>query len=341
MRQADGVDSLEPQYSCPKADDLFNGIESTSNPDWRKHLDDSADLYNVLDNISGVPSNDSGFHSSFDHYYDNLSSRQCHDKPLPCKLVNGANSSSCVTQELADTVYRMGNWEYSQIYRDQPSSLPASAASLGVWIGEFTTHIREFMSGHRQIIYFHNVAHDGSVSRLLSILQIDEMVWPGMGSEVIFELYKHKGETTPLPTEAAIAPHCNHDNCLREMIENPKLAGAFCESSTTATKTLVGAATASWLSNCPDQRRRSSACSCLADPTSTKSAGAPTTSNGSTPPPADNSAYYLRVLFGGKVLKSSHPSLGIMDMVPVEIVLDYLDGLVGKEASLVKQACNA
>ena len=41
--------------------------------------------------------------------------------------------------------------------------------------------------------YFHSiqVAHDGSVSPLLGLLQIDVMVWPGMGSEVVFELYKN------------------------------------------------------------------------------------------------------------------------------------------------------
>lgn len=33
--------------------------------------------------------------------------------------------------------------------------------------------------------YFHNIAHDGSVSPLLGFLQISTMVWPGMGSEVI------------------------------------------------------------------------------------------------------------------------------------------------------------
>ena len=42
------------------------------------------------------------------------------------------------------------------------------------------------------IRYRHNIAHDGSISRLLSILQIEKMVWPGMGSEVVFELYKSK-----------------------------------------------------------------------------------------------------------------------------------------------------
>lgn len=39
---------------------------------------------------------------------------------------------------------------------------------------------------------------------------------------------------------------------------------------------------------------------------------------------ADNSGkYFIRVLFGGKPLKSSNPSLGLLDMVPAEVLLAY------------------
>lgn len=96
-----------------------------------------------------------------------------------------------------------------------------------------------------EVVYRHNVAHDGSVSRLLGVLQVDEMVWPGMGSEVVFELHGRDGK------------------------------------------------------------------------------------------------HFVRVLFGGKVLKSSSPSLGVMDLLPAETLLGYFDGLVGKAAGMVVQKCNA
>jgi hypothetical protein len=214
-----------------------------------------------LDDISGVSPTDARFHESFDHYYDNLSARQCHSKPLPCKLVIGLNSTTCVDQTIADEVYRLGQYEYSYIYRDDPRSLAASATSYGVWIGELTTHIRDFINGASDVIYRHNVAHDGSLSRLLSVLQVDVMVWPGMGSEVVFELFKK--DTTTLPTSTA---------------------------PTTAPTSLGG--------------------------------------------------YYIRVLWKGQVLRSSNPSLGLMDMVPLETVLGYFDGLVGVGASLVMGKCN-
>ncbi|KAK1724485.1 histidine acid phosphatase [Colletotrichum acutatum] len=271
--QAAGVDSLEPQYSCPAGYALFNRIKSASNAAWAQHLAAAGPLYAVLDDISGVPADDEGFHASLDHYYDNLSARQCHDKPFPCKLVGGANSTTCVTQDLADAAYRLGHWEYSQLYRDSPDSLAASVAAWGVWVAELAVHLRAVVDGTSETIYFHNVAHDGSVSRLLSILQLDHMVWPGMGSEVVFELYKKRGADEGAAAAAAAAA------------KNP-----------------------------------------------------PTATSTSTPGSVE-SGWYIRVLWSGQVLKSSHPALGLMDMIPVETLLSYFDGLVGENASLIKGKC--
>lgn len=256
---------------------MFSAITASTN--WTNHLTDAASLYVTLDDISGVSPNDTGFHASFDHYYDNLSARQCHAKPLPCKLVNGVNSTTCITQNEANEVYRLGNWEYSYQYRGDSRSLSASAASFGVWIGELTTHIRDFIDEKSDVIYRHNVAHDGSVSRLLSILQLDVMVWPGMGSEVVFELYKKE---TATPTTMVMA-----------------------------TPPATPAATAITPSSSPSSAAGTSA-----------------------------SDYYIRVLWKGQVLRSSNPNLGLMDMVPLEIVLAYFDGLVGVGASLVQGKCN-
>ena len=85
--QPASIDSLEPTYTCDAGAALYTayGVGST-NPNWTAHLTDSQPLFNVLDNISGVAPNDPGFHQSWDHYFDNLSSRLCHGKPLPCKV---------------------------------------------------------------------------------------------------------------------------------------------------------------------------------------------------------------------------------------------------------------
>lgn len=129
-------------------------------------------------------------------------------------------------------------------YRDSPASLRASTGSFGIWTAELANNIRAAINGTNSTIYRHNVAHDGSVSRLLSILQVDVMVWPGMGSEVVFELYRKAG------------------------------------------------------------------------------------------------CYYLRILWGGQVLRSSNPSLGLVDMIPVQTFLGYIDGLAGVKGAKISGLCS-
>jgi hypothetical protein len=205
-------------------------------------LDLSRPLFNTLDGISNVPSSSTSFHISWDHYFDNLSARLCHQKPLPCKI---SDPSQCITQDNANAVFRLGEWEYSYIYRDAPESLAASTGSFGVWIAELTQNIRDVVDGKSRAVYRHNIAHDGSLARLLSILQVEVMVWPGMGSEVVFEVYSRK----------------------------------------------------------------------------------------------EKGDWYIRVLWGGRVLRSSSSQLGVMDMVPLDQVLAYFDGLVGVGASGVVAFC--
>ena len=253
--QPASIDSLEPAYTCLAAKNNFSAYGVGSNDSsWTSHLKAAFNLYEHLDTISGVSPTDSGFHVSFDHYFDNLSARLCHAKPLPC---NTSNPSLCITQAMADEVFRLGQYEYSYLYRDAGAgTLEYSTGSYGIWVAELTQNLRDVMhktdlvgTGNRTsggIRYRHNVAHDGSISRLLSILQIEKMVWPGMGSEVIFELYMKKVDRQ----------------------------------------------------------------------------------------------YYIRVLWGGQVLKSSNPTLGVLDMLRVEILVAYFDGLVGQRADKISNLCS-
>lgn len=242
--QPSAIDSLEPTYPCPAASRLYASYATGStSPAWTAHLHAAKPLMAALDAISDIPSNATPWHISLDHYYDNLSARQCHAKPLPCRT---ADPKRCITQAQADTVYRLGQYEYSFIYRDSPLSLRAAKATFGVWLAELASHIRAAVAGSDTIIYRHNVAHDGSVARLLSLLQVDHMVWVGMGGEVVFEIYRHKEHTN---------------------------------------------------------------------------------------------MHYIRILWGGRVLRSSNPGLGTVEMLRLETFLQYVDGMVGVGAMDVVGFC--
>ncbi|KAI1269143.1 histidine phosphatase superfamily [Xylariaceae sp. FL1019] len=247
--QPTSIDSLEPGYQCPAAADKFALYgPGSSHPGWTAHLEAAASLYADLDAISGVSPTDSGFHMSFDHYFDNLSARLCHAKPLPC---NASDSSLCVTRAMADEVFRLGQYEYSYLYRDAGvQTLEYTVGKYGIWIAELAQNLREAAQGDGSktksgMRYRHNVAHDGSISYILSILQVESMVWPGMGSEVVFELYKRQ----------------------------------------------------------------------------------------------EDQQYYIRVLWGGQVLRSSKMAFGLLDMVPVDLLLTYFDELVGQKAKKIPGLC--
>ncbi|KAG6890056.1 hypothetical protein C0995_012514 [Termitomyces sp. Mi166 len=101
--QSSSFDSLEPTYSCPKANQLQTAITMGSGT-WNGHLSAAAGLYAELDAISGIASHDTaGWHTSFDHYYDNMSAKQCHDKTLPCDV---NSTSTCVMQDMVTA------WEF-------------------------------------------------------------------------------------------------------------------------------------------------------------------------------------------------------------------------------------
>jgi acid phosphatase len=153
--QPDSIDSLEPAYTCSAASDLYSsyGVGSDT-ANWTLHLNDSVSLFAKLDSVSGVNSSDPGWHNWFDHYFDNLSARLCHQKPLPCQI---GNSSNCVTQADAEAVFRRGQYEYSFIYRDSPSSLPASTASFGIYMAELAQNLRDAVNATSPVIYRHNV----------------------------------------------------------------------------------------------------------------------------------------------------------------------------------------
>jgi acid phosphatase len=153
--QPDSIDSLEPAYTCSAASDLYSsyGVGSDT-ANWTLHLNDSVSLFAKLDSVSGVNSSDPGWHNWFDHYFDNLSARLCHQKPLPCQI---GNSSNCITQADAEAVFRRGQYEYSFIYRDSPSSLPASTASFGIYMAELAQNLRDAVNATSPVIYRHNV----------------------------------------------------------------------------------------------------------------------------------------------------------------------------------------
>ena len=48
---------------------------------------------------------------------------------------------------------------------------------------------------------------------------------------------------------------------------------------------------------------------------------------------------FVRILWGGRLFRSSNPVLGLVDMLPLDTLLGYIDGLVGVGAWKVPEMC--
>lgn len=84
--------------------------------------------------------------------YDNLSAKQCHGKPLPCSI---NSTSTCVTQQDANEIYRLGNWEYAFRWRGLETSLQLSSLTMGPWFRELQAHLKGAADGSTKVKYRH------------------------------------------------------------------------------------------------------------------------------------------------------------------------------------------
>lgn len=175
-------DYLEPKYTCDAATAARALILKEDG--YVTYLNRSHYLFEELDAISGVSPKSDAWHVLWDHYFDNLAHRLCHGLPLPC------NGDTCVTEAQAQTVFRLGDYMYNYWFRELANSTFYSVAKYGAYLNVLQLRLHEARSGDSLVLYRHNIAHDGSVSPLLGALQIEYLRWPGMGAEVVFELWK-------------------------------------------------------------------------------------------------------------------------------------------------------
>ena len=132
--------------------------------------------------------NNTGWNSWIDHAFDALSSRQCHGHPLPTNPQTGKS----ITQDVADQVYAEGNWEYNYIWNASPNADEYTKYSIGLLVKEFAILLQNIKDGKNAKKLSLFVGHDGTMVRLFKTVGMPFIMWPGMGSELNFEIYKTK-----------------------------------------------------------------------------------------------------------------------------------------------------
>ncbi|KAH7923012.1 phosphoglycerate mutase-like protein [Leucogyrophana mollusca] len=187
--QPENIDDLVPNYGCPTANTIRAAYQSV--PAWTNHLARHQDLQDRLDATLGTGGL-SAWSSWYDHFFDTFTSRTCHGHPLPCN-----STGACVSQEDADTVFALGDWEYNYIWNAAENATTYNQLTFGVMFMELARDFKRFQSGdERHKLRFH-VAHDGSMIRLASGLgfgKISPLRWPAMGSEIVMEVWRDQNK---------------------------------------------------------------------------------------------------------------------------------------------------
>ncbi|KAI6098881.1 phosphoglycerate mutase-like protein, partial [Pisolithus croceorrhizus] len=202
--QPDIIDSLVPNYACPAAGQLRADVQATSS--WVEHLVQHEPLQRKLGWTLGTTGLDE-WNSWYDHFFDALTSRTCHGHPLPC---NG--TGACVTQEDAEIVFSIGDWEYNYIFNDSPQAGQYVKLTFGIFFAELAHTLRHKRQKHKLYMY---IGHDGSMVRLaagLGLGSANGLRWPAMGSEIVLEVWHapynvfyvrvlHEGSPAPPPLD--------------------------------------------------------------------------------------------------------------------------------------------
>ncbi|KAF9223286.1 phosphoglycerate mutase-like protein [Gyrodon lividus] len=205
--QPENIDSLVPSYGCPNANAIRAAYQSV--PAWTDHLAQHQDLQNRLDTMLGTAGL-SAWNSWYDHFFDTFTSRTCHGHPLPCN-----STGMCVSQEDANTVFALGDWEYNYIWNAAQNASTYTSLTFGVFFIELSQNFKRFQSGRETHKLRFYVGHDGTMIRLAAALGLGNVEnggrlrWPAMGSEIIMEVWHDKRdgefvrvihEGTPVPS---------------------------------------------------------------------------------------------------------------------------------------------
>lgn len=176
------VDTVNEGYSCNAIGSTLNALKSTS--EWKDHLEVTEELRSALGSMLGATS--SSWQQTFDHFADNFQARLCNGYDLPCSVVD---SSTCVTMQQANEVFRAGDWEWNYYWRTNPDVVRYIQVVEGLFIGEIIARLRAVQEGRSSLDYSHIFVHDGDIGPVLGALGIEALRWPAMAANIAIEVW--------------------------------------------------------------------------------------------------------------------------------------------------------
>ncbi|KAK9342806.1 histidine phosphatase superfamily [Lipomyces starkeyi] len=134
------VDTVNEGYSCTAIGSTLNAIMSTA--EWKEHLMVTQALRSTLGSMLGASSD--SWQGTFDHFSDNFQARLCNGYALPCSV---SNFSECVTMQMAEEVFRAGDWEWNYYWRTNRNVVKYIQVVEGLFIGEIIARLQAVLDG--------------------------------------------------------------------------------------------------------------------------------------------------------------------------------------------------
>ncbi|KAF2152188.1 putative histidine acid phosphatase [Myriangium duriaei CBS 260.36] len=175
-QQPSAVDTVNAGFPCALRDTILSDIESTAL--WKEHLSVSEPLFDAL---HGYLKSDPTWTKSFDHLNDNFQARLCNGYGLPCPVHGSAS----------EQVFRAGDWEWNYWWRNNANTSLYIKTVEGPFVGELLASFQAVSKRKSDAkTYVHDFLHDGDIGPIAGALGIVGLRWPGMGSNIAFEVWE-------------------------------------------------------------------------------------------------------------------------------------------------------
>ncbi|KAJ5490067.1 Histidine phosphatase superfamily clade-2 [Penicillium expansum] len=185
---ASSVDTVNEGYSCPAISSTLSNLQSTTQ--WKEHITVTEELRSKLGAMLGAT--ESSWQTTFDHFSDNFQGRLCNGYDLPCSL---SNSSACVTMQMAEEVFRAGDWEWNYYWRTNPDVVKYIQVVEGLFIGEIISRLQAVLDGNSSLDYSHIFIHDGDIGPILGSLGSRRFVGPLWHLTLLLKFDKKDGNS--------------------------------------------------------------------------------------------------------------------------------------------------
>ncbi|KAJ5288887.1 hypothetical protein N7478_001917 [Penicillium angulare] len=181
-QQASNIDTVDQGFPCPSRSRLLSKIQSKE--EWNEHILATQALRDRLAAL--FDANKTDWMTTFDHFSDNFQARMCNGYRLPCSRNDPLN---CATEEDAYAVFRAGDWEWNYWWHRNQNASQYIQLTEGLFLQEIVSRLEAIEGRKLERAYTHNFLHDGDLGPILGALNIQQLRWPGMGSNIAFEVW--------------------------------------------------------------------------------------------------------------------------------------------------------